>query len=105
MTGGNRLITFMQKAAQEYTRQTGGDNISTYCFTSQTQEEGFGSDFHPSEATQTRCALEFTKFLREKMGKDLGILQTIHCPIKQFIPHPLLLLWILRPDIPGKQKA
>ncbi|MBO4319411.1 MAG: hypothetical protein J5857_02970 [Treponema sp.] len=64
MTGGNRLIPSMQKAAQEYIRQTGDKNIDTYSFTSQTQEEGFGSDFHPSEATQTRCALEFTEYLR-----------------------------------------
>lgn len=64
MTGGNRLIPFMQKAAQEYTSQTGDTNISTYSFKSQTPEEGFGSDFHPSEATQTRCAQEFTEYLR-----------------------------------------
>ena len=64
MTGGNRLIPFMQKAAQEYTSQTGDTNISTYSFKSQTPEEGFGSDFHPSIATQTRCALEFTEYLK-----------------------------------------
>ncbi|MBQ5492155.1 MAG: hypothetical protein IIT68_08915 [Treponema sp.] len=64
MTGGNSLIPSMQKAAAEYTALTGDKNISTYSFVSQTEAEGFGSDFHPSEATQKRCASEFTQYIR-----------------------------------------
>lgn len=64
MTGGNRLLPFMEQAAQKYSSLTGDKNISTYRFTSQTEAEGFGADFHPSEATQKRCAQDFTQYMR-----------------------------------------
>lgn len=65
MLGGNRLFGKIEKAAAEYTGETGDDRISLLHFVPQTPEEGFGCDYHPSEATQLRCSNVLTDFIKK----------------------------------------
>ena len=69
MLGGNRLFPWIEKAAAEYTKQTGDTRLSTLHFVPQTEEEGFGSDYHPSEATQIRCAGVLTDFIKSLIAE------------------------------------
>ncbi|MBO7640043.1 MAG: SGNH/GDSL hydrolase family protein [Treponema sp.] len=64
MLGGIRLLPWMDKAAADYRAETGDERISTLHFTPQTPEEGFGSDYHPSQATQIRSARELSDFIK-----------------------------------------
>lgn len=64
MTGGNRLFEKIEKAAADYKKETGDDRLSLLHFVPQTPEEGFGCDYHPSEATQLRCSKVLTDFIK-----------------------------------------
>lgn len=65
MLGGLRLLPWMDKAAADYRAETGDERISTLHFRPQTPEEGFGCDYHPSQATQIRSAEELSDFIRK----------------------------------------
>ena len=69
MLGGNRLFSWIEKAADRYTKETGDSNLSLLHFVPQTESEGFGSDFHPSEATQIRCANVLTDFIKSLIAQ------------------------------------
>ena len=65
MLGGNRLFSKIEQAALDYIAETGDDSISLLHFEPQTPEEGYGCDFHPSEATQLRCSKVLTDFIKK----------------------------------------
>ena len=69
MLGGNRLFSWIEKAAAEYTAQTGDSRLSLLHFVPQTEAEGFGCDFHPSEATQVRCSNVLTDFIKSLLAE------------------------------------
>ncbi len=93
MTGGQRLVPFMHKAAQSYSVQTGDKNISTYAFAAQTAQEGFGADSHPSEATQMRCAKEFTAHIRKLIADGRVVTsQTDSIPLRELAQKALDML-------------
>ena len=65
MLGGNRLFNKIEQAALDYIAETGDDSISLLHFEPQTPAEGYGCDFHPSEATQLRCSKVLTDFIKK----------------------------------------
>ena len=69
MLGGNRLFCKIEKAAEEYTKETGDNRISLLHFVPQTEEEGFGCDFHPSEATQLRCSKVIVQKIKDLISE------------------------------------
>lgn len=60
---GANLYGSVEAAAEAYTKETGDDNISCLKFGSIKSDEGYAADWHPTEATQTRCADELIQHL------------------------------------------
>lgn len=60
---GANLYGSVEAAAEAYTKETGDDNISCLKFGTIMGNEGYSADWHPTEATQTRCADELIQHL------------------------------------------
>lgn len=60
---GADLYGSIESAAEAYTNETGDNNISCLKFGSIRSDEGHAADWHPTEATQTRCADELIQHL------------------------------------------
>lgn len=69
MLGGNRLFNKIEKAAADYTAETGDNRLSLLHFKAQTPEEGFGCDYHPSAETQLRCSKDLTDFIKNLIAE------------------------------------
>ena len=67
---GTGLNPMMQRAAEEYCRETGDEQIRVLLLEEQDAErDGYGSDFHPNEITQRLLAGAVTDALRKWMEK------------------------------------
>lgn len=60
---GADLYSSVEAAAETFTKETGDDNISCLKFGTIMGNEGYSADWHPTEATQTRCADELIQHL------------------------------------------
>ncbi len=60
----DRLCSYVEKAASEYSKQTGDENISTFCFDVQRLEDGYAANYHPTAATHKKAAIKLTSYLR-----------------------------------------
>lgn len=65
---GDRLYPFVEKAAAEYTAQTGDNNIACMRFPVQLAEDGYAADWHPSIVTHDKAAKQLTEEIRKLMG-------------------------------------
>lgn len=65
---GDRLYPWVEKAAKDYTEETGDANIACMRFAVQSPSDGYAADWHPTEATHTKAAEKLTGFIRELMG-------------------------------------
>lgn len=64
---GDELYAYVKAAAQAYSRETGDSSITTFHFTEQDIEKGYGVDYHPCVANQKKAAEEMTQKLIELM--------------------------------------
>ena len=60
----DRLCPYVEKAAAEYTSQTGDENISTFRFDVQLLEDGYSANYHPTAATHKKAAEKLTAYLK-----------------------------------------
>ena len=65
---GDRLYPYVEKAAADYTAQTGDTNISTMKFDVQSPDDGYAADWHPTEATHTKASAKLVEKIKEYMG-------------------------------------
>lgn len=66
---GDELFSTIESAMEEYTLETGDDNIIDYHFTPQNgAKNGLGADWHPSAVTHKEAAEGFAAFVNETMG-------------------------------------
>ena len=65
---GTVLNPMMQKAAEDYCKETGDKEIRVLLLEEQNAErDGYGSDFHPNEISQRLLAGSVTDALRKWM--------------------------------------
>jgi hypothetical protein len=65
---GDRLFPAVQKAAADYTNETGDANISTFHFTPQNSADGYAADWHPTETTHIKEAALLTAEIKSVMA-------------------------------------
>ena len=65
---GDRLYPYVERAAFDYTAQTGDTNISTMKFDVQSPDDGYAADWHPTEATHTKASAKLVEKIKEYMG-------------------------------------
>ncbi len=65
---GDALYASVEKAAQQYSTETGDTNIHTMKFAVQSASDGYAADWHPTEATHTKAAEKLTKEIQTVMG-------------------------------------
>ena len=65
---GDRLYPYVEKAAADYTAQTGDTNVACLHFTPQLEEDGLVADYHPTEVTHQKAAEKLTSHIRQMMG-------------------------------------
>ncbi len=59
-----RLCSYVEKAAAEYCKQTGDENISTFRFNVQLFEDGYAANYHPTAVTHKKAAEKLTAYLK-----------------------------------------
>lgn len=64
---GAELFDQIQRAAKEYTDETGDEMVYTFKFSYQDEANGFGGDSHPTVASHRDAAEELTEYLRTIM--------------------------------------
>lgn len=67
--GGESVYGLIEQAVGEYSTATGDTRIKSYASPVQTQEDGYGADYHPSVKTQQESA----QLLTEEICSTLGI--------------------------------
>jgi lysophospholipase L1-like esterase len=65
---GDRLFHAVEKAAADYSAETGDTNVSTFHFTPQNSADGYAADWHPTEATHTKEAASLTAEVKTIMA-------------------------------------
>ena len=65
---GDRLYPRVEKAAKDYTEQTGDTNVACMRFSVQSPADGYAADWHPTKATHDKAAQKLTAEIRELMG-------------------------------------
>lgn len=65
---GDGLYSSVEAAAKSYTDLTGDGNIACLRLTPQSGADGYGADWHPSDATHTKAAVELSEFIKAEMG-------------------------------------
>ncbi len=61
---GSELYGQIEYAAEQYSDDHADKNIYTYRFDSQSAEDGYGTDYHPSTATHEKAAAALTEYIR-----------------------------------------
>ena len=61
---GDRLFPYVQKAADDYTAETGDSNISTLKFDVQQAADGYSADWHPSVKTHDKASQKLADYLK-----------------------------------------
>jgi len=65
---GDRLYPYVEKAAANYTVQTGDTNIACMHLVPQLPEDGLVADYHPTEVTHQKGAEKLAAFIRQQMN-------------------------------------
>lgn len=60
---GAELFGQIEKAAEDYSRDNSDEHIYTMKFDYQSEEDGYGGDYHPSVATHEKAARQLVDFL------------------------------------------
>ena len=60
----DRLFEYVQKAADNYTAETGDSNISTLKFDVQQASDGYSADWHPSVTTHDKASQKLAEHLK-----------------------------------------
>lgn len=58
---GDRLFEYVQKAADDYSAETGDKNIYTMKFDVQSPDDGYSADWHPSVTTHDKAAAKLSE--------------------------------------------
>lgn len=62
---GDRLFEYVQKAADDYSAETGDKNIYTMKFDVQSPDDGYSADWHPSVTTHDKAAAKLSEEIRK----------------------------------------
>lgn len=62
---GDRLFEYVQKAADDYTAETGDKNVYTMKFDVQSPDDGYSADWHPSVTTHDKAAAKLSEEIRK----------------------------------------
>lgn len=66
---GTRIFPALKQAADEYIKETGDKQVTTFCFDEQDHEnDGYAADYHPTRKTHDKAALALTEFIKETLG-------------------------------------
>ncbi len=65
---GDRLYPFVEKAAADYSAETGDTNIACMPFAPQLLEDGYTADYHPTAVTHQKAASRIVSEIRRLMG-------------------------------------
>lgn len=69
---GDELYDYIEIAAETYTEETGDDKINTLRFSLQDSDaNGYGGDYHPTEASQETAAYELAAAIEEYYGWEI----------------------------------
>lgn len=60
----DRLCPYVEKAAAEYSKETGDNNISIFRFDVQLLEDGYAANYHPTAKTHGKAAEKLTAYLK-----------------------------------------
>ncbi|MCM1165714.1 MAG: GDSL-type esterase/lipase family protein [Lachnospiraceae bacterium] len=60
----DRLFDYVQLAVDNYTAETGDENVSTLKFDVQQASDGYSADWHPSVTTHDKTAAKLTEYLK-----------------------------------------
>ena len=73
---GNDLINEVKAAAEKYTAETGDENIFVHEMKLQDSDDfGYGSDYHPAEGSHIIAAGELIDFMKEDLGWEVTELE------------------------------
>lgn len=61
---GDRLFPYVEQAVENYTAETGDNNVSTFKFDVQQAADGYSADWHPSVTTHDKAAAKFSEYLK-----------------------------------------
>ncbi len=64
----DELYPLVEKAATNYTAETGDANVHSMKFNVQSYSDGYAADWHPTEKTHTKAAEKLTAKIKEIMG-------------------------------------
>ncbi len=59
-----RLCPYVEKAAADYSKQTGDENITAFRFSEQLIEDGYAANYHPTAVTHEKAAEKLTAYLK-----------------------------------------
>ncbi len=59
------FVPLVERVARDYGEKTGDSNISTLRYTTHSEEDGFGCDWHPSAFSQKRASLELIEEIKK----------------------------------------
>lgn len=65
---GQRLFPFVEKAVDEYQKETLDSNISCFLFDEQLASDGYTANWHPTAVTHRKAAAKLTAKIRELMN-------------------------------------
>ncbi|MCM1022894.1 MAG: GDSL-type esterase/lipase family protein [Prevotella sp.] len=66
---GDRLFEYVQKAADDYTAETGDKNIYTMKFDVQSPDDGYSADWHPSVTTHDKAAAKLSEEIKKILAE------------------------------------
>lgn len=66
---GDRLFEYVQKAADEYTAETGDKNVYTMKFDVQSPDDGYSADWHPSVITHDKAAAKLSEEIKKILAE------------------------------------
>lgn len=69
---GAELFEEIENAAIQYREDFGDENIFVMKFDYQSEEDGYGGDYHPTAATHRKAAEKLTEFIRELENRGDG---------------------------------
>lgn len=66
---GDRLFEYVQKAADDYSAETGDKNIYTMKFDVQSPADGYSADWHPSVTTHDKAAAKLSEEIKKLLAE------------------------------------
>ena len=66
---GDRLFEYVQKAADDYTAETGDKNVYTMKFDVQLPDDGYSADWHPSITTHDKAAAKLSEEIKKILAE------------------------------------